>query len=197
MRVGVFLDRDGTINEEVGYLHETEKLIVIPGAARAIKRLNDHGMPVVCVSNQSGVARGLYSIDAVCKVNQRLEDLLKAKGAHLDMILFCPHHPTEGRSPYKKSCSCRKPGPGMLEKAATELEIDLARSYLIGDCLSDIHAARAAGLKAILVLTGYGREEMENIRKYPDLEPDHICPDIVAGIDWILKQEGLNSYKSS
>lgn len=188
MRPGVFLDRDGTVNEEVGYLYEAKKLTLISGAARAIRRLNVFGLPVVCVSNQSGVARGYFSIDSVYEVNQKLEKLLAAEGAYLDRIYFCPHHPTEGQYPYRVNCDCRKPGSGMLEKAADELEIDLERSFLIGDRLSDIQTAQNAGLKAILVLTGYGRSELENIKNQTSLHPDYICEDISAAVDWILKQ---------
>ncbi len=191
MKPGVFLDRDGTINKEVGYLHEAEKLSLIPGAAQAIKRLNDFGLPVVCVSNQAGVARGYYSVEAVAEVHQKLEELLAAEGAHLDGIYFCPHHPTEGRHPYRTDCQCRKPGPGMLEKAASELNIDLSRSYLIGDSLTDIQAAENAGLKAILVLTGYGQKELENIEKQSITKPDYICPDLVVAVHWILEQQRL------
>ena len=193
MKKGVFLDRDGTINVEIGYLHEIEKLSLIPGAARAIKRLNDQGLTVVCISNQSGVARGYFSIDAVYEVNQRLKDLLKEEGAHLDGIYFCPHHPTEGKYPYRKACACRKPGSGMLQIAASELAIDLSLSYMAGDRLIDIQMAKNEGLKAVLVLTGYGNEEFEKIGKNPQLKPDYICPDIVAAVDWILKEEGLST----
>lgn len=188
MRPGVFFDRDGTVNEEVGYLHEVEKLSLIPGAARAIRRLNILGWPVVCVSNQSGVARGYFSIDSVYKVNQKLEDLLAAEGAHFDGIYFCPHHPKEGRNPYHVNCVCRKPGSGMLEKAAAKFDIDLKRSFLIGDRLSDIQTAQNASLRSILVLTGYGRRELEDIENKIQMQPDYICKDIVAAVDWILKQ---------
>ncbi|MGA1865285.1 MAG: D-glycero-beta-D-manno-heptose 1,7-bisphosphate 7-phosphatase [bacterium] len=188
MRPCVFLDRDGTINEEIGYLHDVEKLSLISGAAQAIRRLNVSGWPVVCVSNQSGVARGLFSIDSVYEVNQKLKELLAANGAYLDGIYFCPHHPTEGQYPYRLNCECRKPGSGMLKKAADELTIDLERSFLIGDRLSDIQTAQNAGLKSILVLTGYGHTELENIKDKIDLQPDYICKDISAAVDLILKQ---------
>ena len=191
MRPCVFLDRDGTVNEEVGYLHEPEKISLIPGAAQAIKKLNILGCLVVCISNQAGVARGYYSIDAVHEVHQKLEELLEEGGAHLDRIYFCPHHPTEGQYPYRINCECRKPGSGMLLKAAVELNIDLKRSYLIGDRLSDIQAAKNAGLKAILVLTGYGYKDLENIINHQHIQPDSICQDIGAAVDWILKQDKL------
>lgn len=187
MRPGVFLDRDGTVNEEIGYLYDVEKLSLISGAAKAIRRLNISGWPVVCVSNQSGVARGFFTIDSVYEVNQKLKELLALNGAYFDGIYFCPHHPTEGQFPYRMNCDCRKPRAGMLKKAADELKIDLKRSFLIGDRLSDIQTAQNAGLKSILVLTGYGRTELENNKDKIALQPDYICKDISAAVDWILK----------
>ena len=187
MRPGVFLDRDGTVNEEIGYLHDVGKLSLISGAGEAIRRLNISGWPVVCVSNQSGVARGFFSIDTVYEVNQKLKELLEEKGAYLDGIYFCPHHPTEGQYPYRRNCDCRKPRPGMLKKAAEEFEIDLERSFLIGDRLSDIQTAQNASLKSILVLTGYGQIELENIKDKTTLQPDYICEDISAAVNCILK----------
>jgi len=188
MRPGVFLDRDGTINKEIGYLHEIEKLSLIPGAAHAIKRLNDHHIPVICVSNQSGVARGLFTVECVHMVHKRLDELLAVDGARLDGIYFCPHHPTKGEYPYLMDCECRKPQTGMLKKAASDFDIDLHHSYLIGDRISDIQTAQNANLKAILVLTGYGQKELETLDQMAHYKPDLVCQDIVAAIDWILKQ---------
>lgn len=184
----MFLDRDGTINKEIGYLYEPEKLVLIPGTAQAIKRLNDLGWMVVCITNQSGVARGYYSIEAIAYVHKKLKELLAAENAHLDRIYFCPHHPTDGQPPYRKDCRCRKPGLEMLEKAAAELQIDLSQSYLIGDSLTDIKTAQNAGLKAILVLTGFGRRTVEDIEKNECKRPDYVCQDLSAGVDWIIGQ---------
>jgi len=193
MRPAVFLDRDGTINEEVGYLHEVERLCLIPGAALAIKRLNDHGMLAVCISNQSGVARGYHSEDAVREINTRLEELLGAEGARLDGIYFCPHHPTEGEYPYRIDCGCRKPGTGMIEQAASDLSIDLTRSFLIGDRLTDIKTAHNAGVRGVLVLTGYGGEEIAQVHKGYPVVPDHVSRNIAAAVDWILRNHPPSS----
>lgn len=193
MRPAVFLDRDGTINEEVGYLHEVERLSLIPGAAVAIKRLNDHALLAVCISNQSGVARGYHSEDAVLEINTRLEELLWAEGARLDGIYFCPHHPTEGEDPYRIDCGCRKPGTAMIEQAVSDLSIDLARSFLIGDRLTDIETAHNAGVKGVLVLTGYGAEEYAHVHPGYSAVPDHVSRDIAEAVDWILRNQSPSS----
>ncbi|MGA1794356.1 MAG: D-glycero-alpha-D-manno-heptose-1,7-bisphosphate 7-phosphatase [bacterium] len=193
MRPAVFLDRDGTINEEVGYLHEVERLSLIPGAALAIKRLNDHGLLAVCISNQSGVARGYHSEDAVLAINKRLVDLLGAEGARLDGIYFCPHHPTEGEAPYRIDCGCRKPGTGMIEQAVSDLSVDLSRSFLIGDRVTDIETAHHAGVKGVLVLTGYGAQEYGHVHQGYTAVPDHVSRDIGAAVDWILRNQTPSS----
>jgi D-glycero-D-manno-heptose 1,7-bisphosphate phosphatase len=154
----VFLDRDGTINEEIGYMDRMEKLRLIPGAAEAIRLINATGMKTVVVTNQSGVARGIFTESFVAETHARLGEMLRAEGASLDGIYFCPHHPTEGRGDYLRVCECRKPAPGLLFRAAAELDLDPARSYMVGDTLKDIEAGRRAGAQGILVRTGYGEE---------------------------------------
>lgn len=139
-RAAVFLDRDGTINEEVGYLDRMEKLQLIPGAAEAIRWINESGMKAVVVTNQSGIARGLFDEAFVAQVHARLREMLRAEGVLIDAFYFCPHHPTEGRVEYLKICDCRKPAPGMLLRAAEELRIDPNHSYMVGDTLKDIEA---------------------------------------------------------
>ena len=154
----VFLDRDGTINEEVGYLDCLEKLRLLPGAAEAIRLINESGMKAVVVTNQSGVARGIFDEAFVDEVHARLRKMLGDQGAFLDGVYFCPHHPTEGRGRYLRSCDCRKPAPGLLLRAAEELSLDPERSTMIGDTLKDIEAAARIGMRGILVRTGYGAE---------------------------------------
>lgn len=189
MRNAVFLDRDGTINEETGYLHEPEKLVLIPGAAQAIKRLNIGGWAVVCISNQSGVARGYFPVEAVERVNERLKELLALEDAFIDRIYFCPHHPLEGNTPYRQDCLCRKPEPGMIHRAANEMEIDLCRSYLIGDSLTDLKTAFNSGLRSVLVLTGYGKETLKKIKSLGYRMPDYLSSDLAGAVDWILEHQ--------
>src|SRR3990172_6153576 len=175
-KVAVFLDRDGTINEDTGYLDSQEKLVIIAGVSSAIKRLNSKGFKVVVITNQSGVARGYFSRDALDAINKRLEDILKKDDAHLDGIYYCPHHPDD-------NCECRKPKIGLLEKAKNDLAIDFKKSYVIGDKGSDIEIAQSIGGKGILVLTGSGKDEKQKL----DHEPSYIATDLKDAVEWIIK----------
>ncbi len=152
-RRAVFLDRDGTIVDDPppGFLHEPGNVRLLPGAAEAIHQLNDAGWVVVTVSNQAGIARGLYDESAYAAVQRRLADLLAAHGAHLDAAYFCPHHPQ-----FTGPCDCRKPGLKLFRDAQAALELDLARSYWVGDRLGDVAPARKLRGRALLVTTGHG-----------------------------------------
>ena len=189
-RIAVFLDRDGTINEEVGYLSRTEDLRLIPGAVEGLRLLNQHALKAVIVSNQSGVARGYISVGQVREIHGRLEELLEEKGAYLDGIYFCPHHPEIGESPYQVLCECRKPQGGMLQDAARDLDLDLCASYVIGDHLSDVVLGKKMGIKSILVLTGHGKEQMKQVPNRESPRPDHVAGDIYQAIQWVLRDLG-------
>ena len=152
----VFLDRDGTLIEEVNYLAHPSQVRLIPGAAAAVRRLNAAGVPVVVVTNQAGVARGYFPEGRVAEVHAHLSAVLAADGARVDAYYFCPHHPTAGVGKYKAACACRKPHPGMLVTAAADLRLDLSRSWMVGDKLCDLRAGAAAGCRTVLVRTGYG-----------------------------------------
>lgn len=179
----VFLDRDGTINEDVGYLSRLEQLQLFSTAAAAIRIINRRGIPVIVVTNQSGVARGYFGEDFVHEVHGLLQKQLRAQAAHIDAFYYCPHHPTEGLSPYRQVCSCRKPEAGMLFQASRDLHIDLSRSYMVGDMMKDVQAGKKAGTKGILVRTGYGISEKID----ESLLPDYVAPDLLAAVDWIIK----------
>jgi D-glycero-D-manno-heptose 1,7-bisphosphate phosphatase len=153
-RPAVFLDRDGTINAEVDYLSDPDQLVLLPGAGRAIARLNAAGYLTVVVTNQSGIARGLLSEQRLDEIHARLRQLLAQEGGALDAIHHCPHHPTIGAAPYRRECDCRKPLPGMYERAARELGLDLQRSWAVGDSPRDLEAAAALGVPGILVASG-------------------------------------------
>lgn len=155
----VFLDRDGTINEEVGYLDSLEKLRMIPEAFEAVRLINQAGMKAVVISNQSGVARGFFDEAFLKTVHDRIQALLHERGIRIDRFYYCPHHPAEGTGPYRTACPCRKPEAGMFLRAAQEMGIDLARSYMVGDMSKDIEAAHKAGVKGILVQTGHGASQ--------------------------------------
>jgi D-glycero-D-manno-heptose 1,7-bisphosphate phosphatase len=178
----VFLDRDGTINEEVGYLDHLEKFKMIPGTAEAIRRINVSGLKAVVVTNQSGIGRGFFSESFVREVHARLQEALKEKGAFIDAFYFCPHHPTEGKGAYLTSCDCRKPQPGLLLMAAEDLDLDLKRSYMVGDMPKDVETARKVGAKGILVKTGYGSQQAAE-----EVRPDYLAEDLLDAVNWILK----------
>jgi D,D-heptose 1,7-bisphosphate phosphatase len=179
--IAVFLDRDGTINEEVGYLSRLEDLRLIPRAAEAVRLINQSGMKAVVISNQSGVARGFFTETFVGIVHARLAEMLHQKNAVIDRFYFCPHHPTEGSDPFRTVCSCRKPEPGMLLKAAMELNIDLARSYMVGDMPKDIETAERVNAVGILVKTGYGKNATGS------MIPAYVADDLFDAVQWILK----------
>lgn len=183
-RIAVFMDRDGTITEEMGYLKEPEKLKLIPRSGEAIRLLNEKGILTIVVSNQSGVARGYFTEKTVRETHQKLKKLLAEKGAYLDGIYYCPHHPEFGPPKYRKDCNCRKPKPGMLEKAAKKFNLDLKKCYVIGDKVDDIKLPQNVGAKGILVLTGYGQKSREKIR------PDYIARDLYQAVKWTLKESG-------
>jgi D-glycero-D-manno-heptose 1,7-bisphosphate phosphatase len=180
---GIFLDRDGTINREVGYLDDPDKVELLPGSALAIRLLNRLGIPVVIISNQSGVARGYLTSSAVEEVNGRLQDLLLREGARLQGIHYCPHSPEDG-------CDCRKPKPGLLLLGAEVHGIDLKKSYLVGDHGSDVEAVQRVGGKGVLVLSGHGQEEAhKNL-----VAPDFIARDLLEAVYWIMLQTEIKEH---
>ena len=185
-RPAVFLDRDGTLIEEVNYLAHPDQVRLIPGAAEAVARLNRAGWPVVVVTNQAGVARGYFPEDRIAVVHSHLAGLLAAFGARVDAFYHCPHHPTEGVGQYRVVCECRKPRPGMLLAASAELRLDLARSWVVGDKLCDLAAGAAAGCVTLLVRTGHGGKavlpaDTSALRLVGDL------PDISAAVGRIIQ----------
>lgn len=183
MKRAVFLDRDGVITQDPPhYAHKPEQLKLVPGAAEAMRSLNEKGLAVVVITNQSGVARGYYTEEDVAIYNKALEEELLKGNARVDAMYYCPHHPDFGDSKYKINCDCRKPNPGLLLLAAKELDIDLERSFVVGDKLSDIMAGKSVGCAAILVLTGHGKEELDKSKG----EFDCSVPSIVEAVEWIM-----------
>lgn len=180
----VFLDRDGTINVEVQYLSRIEDFQFIPGVPWALKRLKEEGFLLVVVTNQSGIGRGLYDEAALHAIHDHMHADLAGFGVSIDACYFCPHHPEHGVGDYRRECTCRKPLPGMLQQAAEELDIDLSRSYMIGDKLADVQAGIGAGCTTLMVLTGYGSEHSEQV---PEGIP--VYPDLLAAAEAILDME--------
>ncbi len=186
-RSAVFLDRDGTIIREVNYLSRLEEIELFPSAAAAIAKLNQQQIPVILVTNQSGVARGKFTEEFVKESHNYLQKLLQKQNAHIDDFFYCPHHPKAGNPPYKTVCTCRKPAPGMLLAAAGKHHLNLQQSYVIGDKLIDVELGFKAGAKGILVETGYGLKEKKQLEN-SKIIPDKICIDLSQAVDWILQQ---------
>jgi D-glycero-D-manno-heptose 1,7-bisphosphate phosphatase len=181
----IFIDRDGTINEDIGYVSRPEELIVYPWAAQAIRLINDAGLKAIIITNQSGIARGLYTEETLGAIHNRLRDELARDGARIDAVYYCPHHPKFGDERYRCECECRKPQPGMLRAAAREHGVDLSGSFMIGDKASDINLATGAGARGVLVMTGYGRQTLESISRWP-CEPAIIAENLLEAVRQIL-----------
>ena len=189
-RKAVFLDRDGTLIREKGYLSDPSAVELEPGAGEAVRLLNEAGFAVVVVTNQSGVARGYYGEEEVHAVHQRLAMLLKDSGAHLDGVYYCPHHPEGSIEMYRQHCACRKPGTDMISWTERDLNVCSAGSYMVGDKQSDMMFASNGGLWGVLVMTGYGREAWRRCLQNPSGgEPDLAAGHLLEAVQRILAQE--------
>ena len=185
MNRAVFIDRDGTISEEVGYINHVSRFRLFPYSAAALKQLHDHGFLAIVITNQAGVARGYFSEEMVQAIHTQMTRDLESSGARVDAIYYCAHHPTVGEPPYQLDCDCRKPKPGLLLRAARNYDIDLANSWMVGDRYSDIELAANAGVKSALVLSGYGRGEWEHQRDNWTIQPDLVAEDLLAAVNQI------------
>ena len=190
MRRAVFIDRDGTISEEVGYVNHPSRYRVFPYSAEAVRVLNEHGWLAVLVTNQAGVARGYFAEEMVGVVHGLLARELERGGARLDAVYYCPHHPSVGEPPYRLDCDCRKPRPGLVRRAARDLKVDLAQSWMVGDRYGDIEMARHAGLRSCFVLSGYGRGEWEYQRAAWRHQPDLVAEDLLDAARRIVAEDG-------
>ncbi len=193
MNKAVFLDRDGTINEEMGYINHISRFVIFDFVPEAIRILNEGGFKVVVVTNQSGVARGYFDEQLVKEVHKKLIEKVEQAGAHIDGIYYCPHHPREGKPPYRLDCECRKPKTGMIQKAKDALNIDINRSFIIGDRYKDVEFGYKAGLRPVMVLTGYGRGEYMYQQKQWQRMPEKICANLLEAVQWIIKQDEKNN----
>jgi len=185
----VFIDRDGTINEQRGYVNHISRFTLLPGVGRAISLLNRNNYLVVVVSNQSGVARGYFPIELLTETHDFMRRELAKDEAFIDGIYFCPHHPNCAIPEYSKECNCRKPNIGLIEKAGSELDIDMEGSYVVGDRWLDIEFAHNANLPGILVLTGYGMGEVQYMANPRNIEPAFVARDLLAAVQWILGRD--------
>lgn len=186
MKQAVFLDRDGTLHEDVHFLRDPEDLRLFESAGPALRLLRERGFLLVVVTNQSGIARGYLDEDRLAAIHARLREQLAALGVTIDAIYHCPHHPEDAREErHRVDCACRKPRPGMFLQAARELAIDLERSYAIGDAARDVEAARAAGVTALFVRSGRCKEPLWS----PGEEPAASCEDLLEAARWIVQEE--------
>ena len=188
LRRAVFFDRDGTLNEEVGYLDDLRRFRVYPFAGRAVRQINEAGLLAVVLTNQSGVGRGVFPEELVGSVHERLRSEMQDAGAQLDAIYYCPHHPAAEVAEYRVECVCRKPSPGMMEQAAARFGICLEESFVIGDRYIDIEMAQRAGASSVLVRTGFGQGEWEMFRSNGTAQPDHVAENVYEAVQWILKR---------
>jgi len=184
----VFLDRDGTLNEDAGYPGNFGKIAIFPGSFEAVRRFNEAGFLAIVVSNQSGVGRGLFGESEVRDIHAQMAAAFAAMGARLDAFYFCPHFEGSADPRYAAACGCRKPRPGLALQAAADFDIDLARSYMVGDKPDDIAFGRNIGAEPVLVLTGQGRTARRRLSAL-GLEPGHIAADVLAAARWIIRRE--------
>lgn len=189
-RPAIFIDRDGTLSHEVGYVNHPSRFKLFPFAVDAIRTINRAGVLAVLVTNQAGVARGYFPESMIEEIHGMVRAALEAGGARLDGLYVCPHHPTEGPPPYRQDCQCRKPRPGLLHRAERELGADLARSWVVGDRHGDLQLAWTVGAKAAMVRTGYGLGELTyqapRWKRQPDLVADHL----LEAVERILAHDG-------
>ena len=192
MKPAVFLDRDGTLIEDVGYLDSLSRVAFYPWTVDAIRMLNRAGLPVVVVTNQSGVARGMFDVALVGETHRAIDARLAAGGARVDAYYYCPHHPDGPVAAYARSCDCRKPGRGMIDQATADLGLDPAQSFVVGDTWTDVQLGRTVGARSILVRTGKGLEqERAPVR---GAGADAVVDNLAAAVSWILLH--LKSFDS-
>jgi D-glycero-D-manno-heptose 1,7-bisphosphate phosphatase len=184
----IFIDRDGTLNEDIGYVSTPEQLILYPWASEAVRLINNSNYKAIVITNQSGIARGLYTEATLEAIHSRMFEQLARAGARIDDVYYCPHHPEAGGSRYRITCDCRKPNAGMLEAAAREHNIDLARSFVIGDKASDMKLADNVGARAALVMTGYGRETLAHPDRWP-CKPAIVAENLLDAVRQVLDSE--------
>lgn len=194
-RGAIFLDRDGTIITEKNYLREIGEIRLLPGALQGLRQLSTTGMPLYLFTNQAGIAHGYFDENRVAAIHRYLIDLLAKAGVHFRGVLYCPHHPQAEVAAYRVDCFCRKPNPGLMLRAAYLEALDLSRSFVIGDKLTDLEAGKKVAAKTILVLTGYGAGES---RRIPERSaPDFIAADLIEAAAWVnLNRRHLSNERS-
>jgi D,D-heptose 1,7-bisphosphate phosphatase len=192
LSAAIFVDRDGTLNEDIGYVSTPGELVLYPWAAEAVRLINKSGFLTIVITNQAGIARGMYTEQTLDAIHSRMIEQLARKGARIDGVYYCPHHPEIGAGRYRKACECRKPQTGMLDKAARDHHINLTRSFVIGDKASDIKLAENAGARAALVLTGYGQQTLAHLDRWP-CAPEIVAENLLEAVKRILDTGSMQS----
>lgn len=182
----IFIDRDGALNEEVGYITDLSQFRLFDFSAEAVRLINRSGRQAIVVTNQAGVARGHFTERFLIELHDRMKECLAEEGARIDGVYYCPHHPTEGIAPYRVECDCRKPKPAFIEWAARDFNLDLTDCFTIGDRYSDVQLAHSVGGRGVLVLTGHGTIEYETERDHWPRPPDHIAENLLEAVKWAL-----------
>jgi len=190
MRAAVFLDRDGTLCEEVGYVNHIDRFQIFPWSPTAIRKLNGVGIPAVLITNQSGVAPGYFPEILVEEIHAKLQAELARFEARLDAIYYCPHHPRGKVAAYRMVCQCRKPAPGMLHRAARDLSLDLGASFVVSDRYQDLNMGFQTGARGVLLLSGYGKGEYLYHKETWPRQPDNVAVNLLEAVEWILVQVG-------
>ena len=193
LRPAIFLDRDGTVTDEVGYINHISRARIYPYAPEAVRMLKSTGLPVIVVTNQSGVGRGYFTEEIVLQVHRMVEDALSAAGTCVDAFYYCPHHPGAVVERYRQECRCRKPGTAMPEEAAKRFGIDLSRSYVVGDTYRDMKMGFAIGARTVMLMTGYGLGEYEYRRPDWPRMPDLIAEDLMEAAKLILQELNVSA----
>jgi len=184
----VFIDRDGTINKDVGYPDSFSVIEIYPYSFEAIRKINEIGLLAVIITNQSGVGRGLIVEKNLHDIHRKLRDSFAERNVHFDGIYYCPHYLLSSTPQYRKDCHCRKPNPGMALQAAEDLKIDMKNSYMIGDKVEDILFGLNIQAKSILVLTGYGQESLPKLKKR-GIKPAYVAQNLLDAVSWIIEEE--------
>lgn len=182
----VFLDRDGTINYDAGYINHPDNFIMYPYAPQAVRMLNMNDFLVIVITNQSGLARGFFNLETMNDIHNKMYKTFENMGAHIDGLYYCPHDPNAKVAEYKAVCNCRKPETGMVEQALKDFPIDTNRMFFVGDKHSDIMAGYKSGCKTIMVETGYGKGDLINKSSKWEVKPDKVCNNLLDAVRIIL-----------
>jgi D-glycero-D-manno-heptose 1,7-bisphosphate phosphatase len=185
-RPAVFIDRDGTINEQMGYINHVSRFHLLPGVADAIRMLNKNNFLAIILTNQSGVARGYFPIELLHEVHSLMIETLRRDGANIDAVFFCPHYPGGKVPEYSCECDCRKPRTGLIDRARDSFDIDMSRSYMVGDHTADLELAHRCDLEGIMVRSGYGMGEISYALQQMSIKPCYIAEDLLDAVKWII-----------